>query len=250
MVKYSELKWIEVAFMLSQRWLILPVGGLEQHGPHLPLNVDSIIVERLAASVAEKLGCVVAPCVAYGARSLPSSGGGAEFPGTIRIRGSVLIQYYYDIISEFVKNGASRVLLLNGHWENEVFLLEALELCRENGFFDKTKVLFASWWSLVQDETLERIFPSGFHGWHAEHASQTETALIMHLAGHLVGGELEDNKGKVPAGLYSYPLLPEQKSARGVLNRASVATPEMGEQLFEHVCLAIVNLLTKSDVTI
>jgi len=250
MIKYSELKWTEVTLTLKRRWLLLPVGGLEQHGPHLPLNVDTVIVERLVESVAKKLDCVVAPTITYGARSLPCSGGGAEFPGTIRIRGSVLIQYYYDIISEFVKNGAAKLLILNGHWENEPFLLEALELCREKVFFNKAQILFTSWWSLVPNEVLKRIFPSEFTGWHAEHASQTETALMMYLSEHLVGAQLEDNEGMVPAGLYSYPLLPEQKSAKGVLGKASMANPEMGEQLFEHVYLAIINLLAKSDAAV
>ncbi len=61
--------------------LVIPVGAVEQHGPHLPLTVDTEIPVRIASMLVEKLKVIVAPAVTYGARSLPQSGGGPGFPG-------------------------------------------------------------------------------------------------------------------------------------------------------------------------
>ena len=62
--------------------VLLPVGALEQHGPHLPMNCDVVIPASIAERVARRLGGLVAPPVAYGYKSQPKSGGGNHFPGT------------------------------------------------------------------------------------------------------------------------------------------------------------------------
>src|ERR1700674_3509171 len=99
--------------------LVLPVGAVEQHGPHLPLTVDTEIPIRIASMLVEKLKVIVAPAIPYGARSLPQSGGGPRFPGTINIRGSVLTDYLKDVISGYIATGFCAIVILNGHYENE-----------------------------------------------------------------------------------------------------------------------------------
>jgi creatinine amidohydrolase len=113
--------------------LFLPVGTVEQHGPHLPLTVDIEIPVRIAAAVSKKIKGYVAPAIFYGARSLPQSGGSPDLPGTIRVRGSVVTEYLKDVIAGYVTMGFRSIVILNGHYENESFLFEALELCREEG---------------------------------------------------------------------------------------------------------------------
>ena len=94
--------------------LVLPVGAVEQHGPHLPLTVDTEIPARIASMLTDKLKVIVAPAIPYGARSLPQSGGGPGFPGTINIRGSVLTDYLKDIIAGYVATGFRSIVVLNG----------------------------------------------------------------------------------------------------------------------------------------
>src|SRR6202140_3439596 len=98
--------------------LVLPVGAVEQHGPHLPLTVDTEIPVRIASMLVERLKVIAAPAIPYGARSLPQSGGGPSFIGTINIRGSVLTDYLKDIIAGFVATGFRSIVVLNGHYEN------------------------------------------------------------------------------------------------------------------------------------
>ena len=73
--------------------LILPVGSVEQHGPHLPLTVDIEIPVRVASLLAERVNGFAAPAISYGARSFPQSGGSPDLAGTVHVRGGVFTEY-------------------------------------------------------------------------------------------------------------------------------------------------------------
>jgi creatinine amidohydrolase len=221
--------------------LVLPVGSVEQHGPHLPLTVDTEIPVRLALRLVESVKGFVAPVISYGARSLPQSGGAPSLPGTVHIRGSILTEYLKDVISGYAANGFRSLVVLNGHYENESFIFEALELCRLEGKLDGTRVIAVSWWSLVSDESLRKHFGDRFPGWHAEHASACETSLMLHLRRDLVGPERVDNASPPRAGIYFYPIDRAVISNRGVLGISSIGSAEIGEALFEEISS---NLLT------
>jgi len=225
--------------------LFLPVGSVEQHGPHLPLTVDVEIPARIAGEVAEKIGGFVAPPIYYGARSLPQSGGSPDLPGTIRVRGNVLTDYLKDVIAGYVSMGFRFMVILNGHYENESFLFEALELCRQEGRLEGTKVVALSWWSLVTQELLDKLFGGRFVGWHAEHAGACETSLMLHLRKELVGPVRVDNATPPRAGIYLYPLVASESSNRGVLGNTSHASPANGQELFDEICVQLVALVRK-----
>jgi creatinine amidohydrolase len=223
--------------------LVLPVGAVEQHGPHLPLTVDTEIPLRVASMLVERLKVIVAPAIPYGARSLPQSGGGPSFPGTINIRGSVLTEYLKDVIAGYLATGFRSIVILNGHYENESFIFEALELCREEGKLEGTKVIAAGWWSFVSDDVLERLFGDRFPGWHAEHASACETSLMLYLRNDLVGPTRVDNATPPRPGIYFFPADSSKISNRGVLGSSSPSTAEIGLALCEEICSQLVALI-------
>ena len=223
--------------------LALPVGAVEQHGPHLPLTVDIEIPVRIASMLGERLNVVVAPAIPYGARSLPQSGGGPSFPGTINIRGSVLTDYLKDVIAGYIATGFRSIVILNGHYENESFIFEALELCRQEGKLEGTKIIAVGWWSLVSNATLEKLFGDRFPGWHAEHASACETSLMLHLRKDLVGPTRVDNPTPPRSGIYLFPTDSSKISNRGVLGSSSPATAEIGVALCEEICSQLVALI-------
>ena len=223
--------------------LILPVGAVEQHGPHLPLTVDTEIPGRIASMLIERLNVIVAPAISYGARSLPQSGGGPSFPGTINIRGSVLTEYLKDVIAGYIATGFRSIVILNGHYENESFIFEALELCRQEGKLEGTKIIAVGWWSLVSDATLETLFGDRFPGWHAEHASACETSLMLHLRSDLVGPTRVDNDAPPRPGIYLFPIDSSRISNRGVLGSSSPSTAEIGIVLCEEICSQLVALI-------
>src|ERR1700722_15534052 len=147
--------------------LVLPVGAVEQHGPHLPLTVDTEIPLHIASKLVKTITGFVAPAISYGARSLPQTGGGSGFPGTIHVRGSVFTEYLKDVIAGYVATGFRSIVVLNGHYENESFLFEAIELCRDDGRLEGAKIVALGWWSLVSQALLDKLFGDRFPGWNA-----------------------------------------------------------------------------------
>ena len=241
--RYDALTWPEVPDALASRWLVLPTGGVEQHGPHLPLSVDSLLAERLAARVAERVDGFVAPTVTYGARSLPGSGGGHRYPGTVHLPGDLLIQVYAQLVRSFIGAGARRLLVLNGHWENEAFLHEAVDQVRERGELEGRTLVALSWWSVVGEADVREIF-GAFPGWHAEHAGQTETALVLALAPELAHMDRAvDHHGAIPAGIYRHPAPDAWCGTQGVLCPTVHATAEQGRRLLDLIVDRLVALL-------
>lgn len=96
----------------SNPLVILPVGALEAHGPHLPLGADQIQAEATAASVAERVDALIAPTVAYG-----SAPGARRFPGTVSLSLSDLEGHVRGVLSELARSGIRRILVLSGHAE-------------------------------------------------------------------------------------------------------------------------------------
>ena len=93
----EHMTWEEYRGEVGQRIIILPVGSLEQHGPHLPLNTDAVISRELALMAAEELEAMVLPSIVYGYKS---QGGGQLFPGTTSLDGTTLINLMLDILRE------------------------------------------------------------------------------------------------------------------------------------------------------
>ena len=243
MSEFEELNSENVRSKAAAAVLFLPLGTVEQHGPHLPLTVDIEIPARIAATVAERVNGYVAPAIFYGARSLPQSGGSPELPGTIRVRGSVLTEYLKDVISGYASMGFPSLVILNGHYENEAFLFEALELCREEGKLGAAKVVALSWWSLVPEALIDKLFGASFTGWHAEHASACETSLMMHLRKDLVGSERVDHATPPRAGIYAFPIEGSKLSNRGVLGSTSDSSAEIGRALFDEICAQLLSVV-------
>lgn len=240
---YENLVWPDVRELLQKHWLIMPVGAIEQHGPHLPLGVDKLLAQRISWDVAQVLDAIVAPVIGYGARSLPNSGGGPSYPGTIYLHGNVLINVYYEIICKYIVAGATKILLLNGHSENEAFFIEAVEKCRENGFLENVTLLALSWWNVIEEKEMTEIFGE-FPGWHMEHAGQAETALMLHYTPELVHTDkLVDHQSPIPSGIYQYPTPSSWVGNDGVLSKTTHVAPAMGKQLATLVKTKILSLV-------
>jgi creatinine amidohydrolase len=92
--------------------VIVPVGALEAHGPHLPLGADQIQAESTARALAERVGALVAPTIPYG-----SCPGAREFPGTVSISLGTLSKYAGEVLEELARHGARKILVLSGHAE-------------------------------------------------------------------------------------------------------------------------------------
>ena len=235
--KYTNLTTEEVVKELNKRKLFIPIGSVEQHGPHLPLCVDTDISTAVAGKLAEMEDGLLAPAVEYASRSIPHCGGGHTFPGTVFAKGEVLIQYLKDILANYCRYGAKYIVVVNGHYENEPFIFEAIEQVRMEGLMNDTKVIALSWWSIISDAFIHELFGNNFPGWHAEHASLTETALMMYIQPEKVRKEGHPNNETPPlAGIYIHPIDSTVISDRGSLAKTIGASPETGEKLFAEIC--------------
>ena len=239
----AELSWPEWEAKIAAGAIIfLPVGATEQHGPHLPLNVDVILPTGVCERVARQVGGLVAPTLAYGYKSMPRSGGGQTFPGTTSLDANTLSLTLRDILRDLGLHGARRFVLVNGHYENAWPVVEGLDLglraLRQEGVADVTAMRL-EYWDFVKRETLDRIFPNGFPGTELEHASLIETSLMLLLRPDLVDVAKIPQEGRASFPPYDiFPAPPSYLRATGVLADARGSSAEIGGWLMDdHVAL-------------
>lgn len=222
----------------------IPVGALEQHGSHMAMCVDAALTKTMAGETAKALeaatggkvnGIVTAP-INYGFRSQQRSGGGFHLTGTTSLRGTTLIALAHDIALSLIRQGAHKIVLMNGHYENYQFAFEgmqlALEDARAEGIND-AKIQLLSYWDFVDDTTIEQLYPDGFTGWDLEHAGVMETSLMLLFFPELVDMDRMDPElyTGLPATLPNYdvlPIIPSYTPPSGCLSHPGESSREKG----------------------
>ncbi|MFB0836092.1 creatininase [Arthrobacter halodurans] len=219
--------------------VLVPVGALEQHGPHLPLGTDAILSSRIAEAAAEATGSLVAQPVSYGYKSQQKSGGGNHLPGTVSLDAATLIGLTRNLVASLLRQGVRNVVFVNGHYENYQFLYEGIDLALADLGLrdgDGPAVLLLSYWDYVSEETLRTVYPEGFPGWDIEHGGVLETSLMLHLEPDLVDlGRAVDHP---PAALPRFdrlPVVPGRTPASGCLSAPAGSDATKGGLLFRQV---------------
>jgi creatinine amidohydrolase len=238
----AEMSWMEYRERLAGDGavVLLPAGALEQHGPHLPLGTDAILATEMARRAAERLDGIVAPALTYGYKSQPRTGGGNHFCGTTSLDGGTLAAVVRDLIREFARHGARRVAVIDGHYENQMFLTEGIDLAVRDAPTAGLRVLKMRYCETIRPETLARIFPHGFPGLDLEHAGVLETALMLHLFPDRVDmGRVPSDPPAAPPPYDLYPTDTSWIPASGVLSPAKTATAEIGRLLTDE-CVELV----------
>ncbi|MET0312891.1 MAG: creatininase [Hansschlegelia sp.] len=239
----AELSWPEYeAKVKAGATVFLPLGATEQHGPHMAMNVDVVLPTGVCERVAREVGGIVAPCVPYGCKSMPRSGGGEAFPGTTSLDAHTFALVIRDIIRGLGHDGVRKIVLVIGHYENMWPSVEGLDLglreLRRDGITDM-QAMRLEYWDFVRRETLDRLFPDGFPGTELEHASLLETSLMLLLRPELV--EMDKVPSDGPAKFPTYDKWPTPEGfgpASGVLAVAHGSSAEKGQWLMDdHVAL-------------
>jgi creatinine amidohydrolase len=235
-VLMAELSWTAYARRVEAGApVIVPVGSTEQHALHLPLGCDALLVGEMAKRAARRVGALVAPTVSYGYKSQPRSGGGNHFPGTTSFDGETLTFAIRDVVRELARHGVRKVVVLDGHYENGMFLTEGIDLALRDlkaWGIDGVRVLKMLYCETVKQETLDLIFPNGFPGMALEHAANLETSMMLHLFPHLV--DRDAIPSDPPHAFPPYDIYPTPEGhvrASGVLSTAAAATAEFGRLL-------------------
>lgn len=226
----EELTWPEVGRALARDpRLLLPVGALEQHGPHLPLGANSLVARRVANEVSGRTGIVLAPPLSYGVTL-----GGGPWAGSAGLRRKTFHRVLNELLGRWEDHGVREFIVITAHpYEPHV---EALLLCvtarSTTTVFDLHQIDVAD---------LLEVDPAG------EHGGELETSLLLHLAPELVrtaevgdfepGGRLLRRyiRGRVPT--------PPPES-RGVVGRPSRASAAKGAAVFRRWVDTLVSALT------
>ncbi|WP_227353546.1 creatininase family protein [Haladaptatus salinisoli] len=231
-VRLSNCTWpdVETALDDGKRTAIVAVGSVEQHGPHLPLIMDTLAGDELAARIAEKLGdALVAPTIRPGC-----SGHHMEFPGTITVPATVLMDTIRSYCESLDEHGFEHVVLVPTHGGNFAPVnAVAPEVARD---IDANVIALADLSDLMELQN-EGLREGGVdYQEDVIHAGAAETAVVLAVNEGLVRTDELDAgyEGDVSVSR----LLGEgfKSIARnGVLGDPREGTPEAGEAILDTI---------------
>lgn len=241
----EHMTWQEVRTAAEAELpVVIAVGSTEQHGPHLPLNTDSVIPVGIAAYTGRRIPLVVAPPLRFGARSRALSGGGETFPGTLSLRATTLIATLTEVLRGLARSGFRKICVQNWHYENSGLVWEACDLASE-AHDDVRFLLIEDPMPAFDEAALRELFPSGFPGWDVEHASVMETSLMLVLQPDLVRTELiVDDAAERHPTWDVVPAPPDFVPASGVLSRATDANVEIGHLFLDAISARLEEAIT------
>lgn len=169
-IQLGNLTWQEVRDRICESpVVILPIGAVEQHGPHMPLLTDSLMVGWLAEEAARRAGgCLVAPQLSYG-----MSANHLEFSGTVSLQVETLKNVLVDIGESLLRHGFKTLVILNGHGgNNATAAVAAIELRR------RTHKTVANIYSAGLVKTAYQHMESEII-WHADEAETSSLLAVM-----------------------------------------------------------------------
>jgi creatinine amidohydrolase/Fe(II)-dependent formamide hydrolase-like protein len=226
---------------------ILPLGAIEQHGPHCPLGSDALNGTGMAEKMAEKTGATALPHCMYGSHPHHHWG----MPGNIPLSFETHIGMLVDIVRGAAQAGFNKFILLSAHGQVSSTIVAVHKLGIE-GFF----TLSLHWYDFLRDN--KTVLEDAM--WHADEA---ETSVALYLYPHLVdmkkavkgGGQgIIDSKWKIAPGMQAKPgqmyhfegtfALPEKDDLdTGVIGDPTKATKEKGEKLVTNLVNHIAELI-------
>jgi creatinine amidohydrolase len=240
-VLIENLPWPEIASLreLYGGLLLLPLGATEQHGPHLPVAMDSLLAERLCHAASAETGVPVLPTLRY----TSSHGHTTKWPGTFSLRHETFIHTLRDVAAWAVAGGWKRLLFINTHFGNDAPARVAIDQLRLS-YLGRLQVglinafqLSPDIWSCYTEDAADL------------HANQAETALMLHLCPELVRMEAinsSDDPDRTAGTVFSYPVA--QTSLNGVTGFPSRATAEQGATLFARMVSALCERIKRATM--
>jgi creatinine amidohydrolase len=219
--RIKEMRPAEIAAALeADPRLIVPVGTCEQHGPHLPLGGDTIIVERLADDLSAEFGVLRAPTLEYGVNVVTEK----SFAGNASLRRKTLHRALNDLVDTWEASGVGEFILLTAH-EHDPHL-EALATVITSGARVRAVDIFGmDLRDLLEGQT------------EPMHGDEVDTSLILYLAPELVRMDLAQDYMMSREELRRYRRgwlrIPEQSP--GSIGRPRLASAEKGRVLYERI---------------
>lgn len=237
---------------------VLPVAATEQHGPHLPLSVDTVLAEGVIAAALPHLASDL-PVLFLPTQAVGLSPEHAGFAGTLSLRAETILRLWTDIGESVAAAGVRKLLLLNAHGgQVSVMDLVARDLRARLGML----VYSVNWYQLplinAQGQDLQALLgPEELR--FGIHAGALETSMMLALKPALVDmAQAQNFKSSAQARAASYDILGNGKSAKlgwqtqdynpsGAVGNAAAASAPFGQLLVEAAGLALAQLLAELD---
>jgi len=247
---YSLQDYVTIGHQPEEKVAVLPLGAIEQHGPHLAVSTDTDIVSLVAMAAEERMddAIVLCPTVPFG-----SSHHHLAFGGTLSLSPALYTQVIVDLVGSLLKNGFRRIVLLNGHGGNITPVKQALAILSDRHDTDlQPNIALATYWELAGD-----VFAGAppMESPALSHACEYETSLMLHLfpekvrMENVVRAERPGRNGYVgweddePYKGVSVFKQTAFISGNGSSGEPQLATAEKGRHLYEHAVHSLVAFL-------
>ncbi|MCA9190534.1 MAG: creatininase family protein [Planctomycetales bacterium] len=240
----SELSWPAVERLTKDLPVLIPVAAMEQHGHHLPLFTDSLLLGEIVSRVDQ--GCqqnvLVTPLMWYG-----NSDHHMDFSGTLSCSPRAYLDLLTSLVNNLLVHGFKRILLLNGHGGNDVPGKQAIfEVRQANRNRQDLLLLFTTYWSLGTQPWVD--MPSIVQR-EMGHACEWETSMILRIRPDLVGDfqraqTVEPGNAFLPA---SRAWITKELSAVGHIGSPQLASAEKGEHLFTAFTRDVTSLVNRMN---
>ncbi|MFN0125265.1 MAG: creatininase family protein [Verrucomicrobiales bacterium] len=220
-----DLTWPAVASLPPDTPVVIPVAALEQHGHHLPVFTDSLLLGEIVRRVEPRCGehVLFAPLQWIG-----NSDHHLDFPGTLSAAPRVYLDLLHSLAENFLRHGFRRLIFLNGHGGNDIPGRQVVfELRQRHRDRIDLLLLFATYWALGE----ERV--NGLVQAEMGHACEWETSMMLRLHPSLVGdyasaAPIEPGRPFLPA---ARGWTTRDRSGPGHIGHPQAATAEKGEYL-------------------
>jgi len=245
---YASKDYRSISVNAGDRVVILPLGAIEQHGPHLAVSTDTDIVTMVAMAAEEELGDLVMLCPAL---SFGSSHHHLSFGATLSLSPALYTQVVVDLVGSLLQNGFRRIVLLNGHGGNITPVKQALAVLNaDNALSREANIVLATYWELADFAGKAPMESPAL-----SHACEYETSLMLHLFPSKVFMDKVERAGRPASNGYTgweddepYRGVTifkgtEYISSNGSSGEPQLATAEKGAHLYEKAVGALVKFL-------
>lgn len=236
---FAEMTREDLRAASADSLVVLPLGATEQHGPHLPTGTDLFAVEAVvheaARTASERIPIVVTPPLPFG-----SSDHHFVFGGTLSLGTETYFRVLRDLLESLVKDGFSRIFIVNGHGGNH----ELAELAaRDVALQRPAHIAAGSYWAIAW----EALIAAGAHETRRlpGHAGDFETSMMMALRPELLTSDLPHRDGEFRSDPRDFRALwrteahGSWKRIEGFTDSPDRASPETGRLLFETITRSV-----------
>ncbi|MFO0816506.1 MAG: creatininase family protein [Pirellulales bacterium] len=240
----TDLKWTDIDSLSRDTPVVIPVAALEQHGRHMPLFTDSMLLGEVVRRVKEQRE--VADKVLFTPLQwLGNSEHHLDFPGTMSASPRVYLDLLRDMAENFLFNGFRRILILNGHGGNIVPAQQAFFELRQK-YRDRNDLCLVTttYWTLGgQPHLVDPAIKQQQMG----HACEWETSMMLRINPHLVGDLSQTAPVSFGVGLSPAHRgwITKDRTEPGHIGDPRYATAEKGETIFKVFTTDVVALLRR-----